>query len=181
MRFSVTWNMLDGRPQRIGPTTALPGRFTARWEYDEDHTVEMDITVSDGLPACEAIRIERNPSRAPLSGEELRRIPVANWVEFACQEVGMKVTGIGGGDSQLTPLRADDTKGATEISSAVARRRHVDDAYLRDAVVTWREQNRDPRAAAKSLNVSVSQLHRYLKKARESGFAPEYGQRKGND
>lgn len=143
--------------------------------------MEMDITVVEGLPACEAIRVERHPDRPPLSGEELRRIPVSNWVEFACQEVGMKVIDLGNGEFQLTPLAANDGRAAVEITAAVARRRHVDDAYLRDAVVTWREQGRDPRAAAKALNVSVSQLHRYLKKARESGFAPEYGQRKGSD
>lgn len=177
MKFTARWD-LGSVPQRVGKTTALPRRFTARWEYPTDHTVEMDIEVLEGIPVCQAIRIERNPACPPLSGTELRRMPITNWLEFACANVGLKIVGAG----VLEPLADDDEAAAEEIMAtthqrAVRQRQKIDRAFLRDVVASWREVERDPRAAAEVLRVSVSQLHRYLQRARDVGLAPEYGRK----
>lgn len=168
--------------RRIGKGTTLPARFTATFEDDDDHTIELQIVVQevelDGTrhlkPLCEGIRVIRNPARAPLTGTELRGLPVANLLEFACVQVAMpevapSTWGIGGPESEST------AKAAAEDVRRSHRRRRVTDELLGDVATVYLAARGDHAAeeVAKEFFVSLSQAHRYVKQARLRGFLPE--------
>ena len=169
MRFSLTWTM-PARLERVGRHTSLPGAFTARWEFDEDHTVEMDVVATGGQPVCDAIRVLRNPARPPLSGTELRRIPVGTWLTFACAQAALRIEG----DGVVAPVATDDQAdvAAHEIERRVKRRRVTED-LLRDVAATYVAAEGDAQVVAETFYVSLSQAFRYIKKAREAGLIPE--------
>lgn len=183
MKFSMQWK-LAGRNrsglQRVGKRTVLPSEFVARFEFPDDHTVELDIAVQevqrDGtahtVPACNGIRIERNPSLPPLTGTELRRVPVGSWVEFACQQAAMRP--VDGQPGAWAPVDTDDEADAAleEIRDRTKRRRVTDE--LLQNVATHYEHNGDSaQAVADAFHVSLSQAHRYLKQARAKGLLQE--------
>lgn len=160
--------------RRVGTHTALPGAFTARWDSPDDHTVEMDIAVEGGQPVCNVIRVERNRSRPPLSGSELRRIPVANWVTFACAQAALRVDDMGEGETRITPVmtEAESAVAVADIEHRVKRRRLNHD-LLRDVAATYMDSGGDARVVAEKFYVSPSQAFRYVKKAREAGLITE--------
>jgi hypothetical protein len=141
MQFSTIWNLAAAPPVRTMAGYALPAAFTARWEFDDDHTVELDVAVEHGLPVCNAIRVERNPARPSLSGSELRRIPVRSWLDFACAETNMRVERAG----VLVP-------GAEEVPEIARqyRRRSMTPELLHEVAMEWvRARNDgDPPTAA---------------------------------
>lgn len=176
MNVSIRWRL--GGFGKIGAHTALPSEFTARFEFPSDHTVELDIAVRDvdvdgtmeNRPICEAIRVERNPDRPPLSGNELRRMPINNWVEFACAQAALRHSGPG----VLEPITSDD-----EQSDAVAdiqssrRRRRITDSLLRDVSTVYLEAGADASAVRDKFHVSQAQAFRYVRMARERGLLPK--------
>lgn len=172
MRFSLNWKFPGDGLQRVGEHTALPEAFTARWEHETDHTVEMDVKVIGGQPVCDAIRVQRNPARPPLSGAELRRLPVANWLAFACQQAALRAPGGG----LLVPIttEAEAAEAADEIGRRLKRRR-VTDELLREVASVYNSSDDAPEAVKDTFYVSLSQAFRYIKKAREAGFITEKG------
>jgi hypothetical protein len=130
--ISITWQAptaLAGLGQ-----TVVPGRFTARFEQSDAAHVELEIAVADGRPTVDAIRIERNEAGAPLSGEELRRIPLANWVDYACAQAGLlqRAPGVYSppGDGEEEQLVFDAVR--------EARRRQVaTDSFLQSVLAEW--------------------------------------------
>ncbi len=181
-RFSTSWELMGGL-RRIGEHTSLPARFTATFEDDEDHTVELEVAVKevklDGTtqvkPVCEKVTVTRNPSLAPLTGTELRALQIAKLLEFACTQVAMTPVG-----ASAWTIGGPDSKKAAEAANADVRRSHrrrrVTDELLGNVATVYLEA--DEHAAervADAFFVSPSQAHRYIKQARERGFLPEVG------
>lgn len=172
MRFSTTWN-IGGKHgsnlARIGDATALPGSFTARWEYPEDHTVEMDVAAENGSIVCNAIRVIRHPDRPSLSGPEMRRIPFESWLDFACVEAGLRQH-----HGAWTPTGDDRSsrEGALADVRRARQRRDMTDDHLREVARIYRANVRNaPReAVARAFTVQPSTAARYIKLARERRF-----------
>jgi hypothetical protein len=158
---------------RIGEATALPPRFTARWEHPEDHTVELDITVVNGRPSCEAVRVIRNPGKPQLSGAELRRLPVENWVTFACAQAFVRQNEDGSWSAPQT--EEAELAGIADVERAV-KRRWVNDDLLRQVAQVYEANGERADAVREAFNVSTSQAFRYIKTAREKGFIPQRGE-----
>ncbi len=165
----------SGRPgvQHLGPNTIIPADFTARfeeWDGPASHPVELDIAIDDGRPVCQAVRVERHPKAPPLTGTELRRIPLAEWVGFASTRVAMTPTGTGAWGPSSTEERL--AAAAADVRVAV-RRRRVTDEVLRDAANLYLQGGAD--LVAERLHVSMSQAFRYVQRARAKGYVPAEG------
>src|SRR4051794_695918 len=101
MKFSATYNALH--TVSIDDTISLPPRFTARFDFEgHDHNLEFDIAIRDGVPVCEAIRIERAEGLPALSGAELRRLPLAKFIDFAIVNLPVREK-VDGGDAIKVP------------------------------------------------------------------------------
>lgn len=183
-RFSTSWDLMGGF-RRIGKHTSLPARFTATFEDDDDHTVELEIAVvevkldgtSHAKPVCEKVTVTRNPARPPLTGTELRAVPIPKLLEFACLRVASTPVG-----ASAWSIGGPASEEAAEAASADVRRSHrrrrVTDELLGNVAAVYLEAEGDHAAeeVAKAFFVSLSQAHRYLKQARERGLLPELGQ-----
>ena len=178
MKFSLNWKL--GSKARVG-STVLPGEFTARWEFPDDHSIELDIRAGavdvDGTsvvrPVCQAIRVERNPARPPLNGSELRRLPLKNWIEFACVEAAMRPNpGVAG---SWVPVGDDPARrqGALDDVQDSRRRRRITDELLETVATVFEEDGGGAEAVRKKMNVSKAQAYRYVRLARERGLLPE--------
>lgn len=175
MKFSTTWTVPGGKEgidwERIGKA-ALPSPFTARFEFEDDHTVELDIAVEAETPICEAIRIVRNPARPSLTGAELRRLPLRSWVTMATTQAAQTPSGEHKG--AWSPASEEDTKQLWGQVEQRVSRRTITDAFLREVAKDYRvalDNDTPPRdAVAKKFTVSLSTAARYVKLARERGF-----------
>ncbi len=173
MKFSTTWTVPGGKEGidwgRIGKA-ALPSPFTARFEFEDDHTVELDIAVEAETPICEAIRIERNPARPSLTGAELRRLPLRSWVTMATAQAAQTPSTEHKGAS--SPASEEDTKQLWGQVEQRVRRRTITDDFLREIAAAYRlHRDHNPRdAVADQFTVSLSTAARYVKLARERGF-----------
>ncbi len=176
MELSITWAFGGSRPVEIGPATALPREFTASFTFPKDHTFEMDIAVEHTTPVCNQLRVIRNPERGPLTGTELRRVPLASWLELVCREAALRVEEASPGGVAMSPASAEE-----QVAAARASRRHrnaMTDELLRE--VANAHQSRDPETDARSpvevvrdaFHVSPSTAHRYVSLARKRGFLP---------
>lgn len=58
------------------------------------------VELQDGTPVCNAIRIKRNRKGPSLSGAELRRLPLRNWVNYAVAQAALMPRE---GDSGVAP------------------------------------------------------------------------------
>lgn len=171
--FAAQWDMLAHGWADIGHGVMLPERFTARFTVADDHTVEMDIATNDGAPVCDAIRVQRHPARPSLTGHELRRLPLADWVAFACSMVGVGNQGevrTTSAEWQSEAYRAD-LEGVVRRSR---RRNTVTDDFLRDVARVYRA-NADA-APIEAIREAWPSAHstaaRWVKLARDRGFLP---------
>ena len=172
--FEARWDMLAHRYADIGHGVDLPEQFTARFTVKNDHTVEMDIAAEDGAPVCNAVRVIRHPGRPSLTGHELRRFPLGNWVAFACSMVGVGNQGgirTTAGEWNSEQYRAD----VERVVRRSRRRNTVTDDFLRDVARVYRA-NADsaPVEAVRETYgpVGYSTAARYVKLARDRGFLP---------
>jgi hypothetical protein len=153
------------------PVTArgieLPPEATARFEYPDDHTVEIDIAVEGDDVVCNAVRITRRKGGPSLSGIELRRLPLTRLVTIA---VGMIATREG----RVT----DDVSVAEEAEGAFKRPRRrrdsVTDERLHEVARIVRE-NAEPGVAPWRIlhdfgHVGRSQAYRLLDLCVEGGI-----------
>ena len=173
MKFSTHWVISGSNAgaawQRIG-NAVLASPFTARFEFEDDHTVELDISVEAETPVCEAIRIQRNPARPSLTGAELRRLPLRDWVSMAtAQAAQTPSTEQEGGWSPADDQEAKKLRG--EVEQRVARRT-MTDHFLGEVADTYRSHlDTHPRdAVADKFTVSLSTAARYVKLARDRGL-----------
>lgn len=176
MKFSLSWKL--GNMKRLGDTV-LPGDFTARWEFPDDHTVELDIRTHpvdvDGTsvvrPVCEAIRVQRNPAKPPLNGSEIRRLPLKNWIEYACVEAAMRPVSNASGAWEPIGDEAERQAALDDIRDS-RRRRRITDELLETVAAVYDEEGGEAEMVAKKVHVSKAQAYRYIRLARDRGFLP---------
>jgi hypothetical protein len=170
--------MIAHRPVAVGHGVMLPEQFTARFIVNEDHTVEMDIATDDGVVVCNALRVFRHPERPSLSGNELRRFPIAEWVKFACSMVG--VGNQGGVPTTDAEWRSEDYRADIERAIPQPRRRGViTDEFLKEVAETYKANAESaPIDVIRKVHdqgrdyVAHSTAARWVRLARERGFLP---------
>lgn len=174
VQFSATWDLLNTRYVDMGKGVDLPATFVARFTVESDHTVEMDIAVEQGVPVCNGLRVIRDKGRPSLSGHELRRIPIAEWVTFACSAAGF--ANQGGIRTTDAEWESEGERQAVEQVVRRARRRNnITPDFLRDVARVYRA-NADsaPVEAVREAfgPMGHSTAARYVKLARDEGFLP---------
>jgi hypothetical protein len=177
--FEARWDILAHRPVDVGHGVMLPEQFIARFIRKDDHTVEMDIATLDGAPVCNALRVFRHPDRPSLSGHELRRFPIAEWVRYACSMVG--VGNQGGVQTTSEEWQTEAYRADVERVVPQARRRSrntITDEFLREVARTYRA-NADsaPIDVIREVHgqggyVAYGTAARWVRLARERGFLP---------
>ena len=174
VRISARWDMLKYGPVPLAHGVFVPERLTAIVERDGDHTVEIDISVEDGKLVCDAVRVFRNPERPSLTGHELRRLEVSEWMIRATAKFG-----VGNQEGVVTTPAAWGTdEYRTDVEGVVRRsqrRNQVTEEDLRTAAEIYREHadTRNPTATvAKQLSIGRSTAARWVALARERGYLP---------
>jgi hypothetical protein len=175
VKVSITFKVGGKQPSSWGrlQSALIPSPFTARFEFLEDHAVELDVVVQDGAPVCDAIRIERNPKRPSLTGAEFRRLPLRDWVNFAVGQVALMPQESTLGESAAwIPASEDEAWAITRAADRAPRRRKITDEHLRDVARVYRANVDDsPRdAVMETFAVKPAMASRYIKLARERGF-----------
>ena len=132
----------------------------------------MDIAAVDGAPVCNALRILRHQSRPSLTGHEVRRIPISEWVAFACSMVAVGNQGARSSDAEW---RSEGYREDMERIVKRSTRRRLDDDFLRDVARVYRANaNLAPTAAVRETfgPIEYPTASRWVKLARERGFLP---------
>jgi hypothetical protein len=173
--FEARWNIQAHRPVDIGHGVDIPERFIARFIVKGDHTVEMEIGVEEGAPVCNVVKVIRHPGRPSLTGHELRRFPLGDWVTYACSRFGVGNQGgiaTTGAKWQSEQYRSDIER----VVRRSRRRNRVRDDFLRDVARVYRA-NADsaPVDAVRDAfgPIAYSTAARYVKLARDRGFLPQ--------
>jgi hypothetical protein len=173
--FEARWDLSAHGYADIGQGVMLPEQFIARFIVKDDHTVEMDIATVDGAPLCNAVKVIRHPGRPSLTGHELRRFPLGDWVAFACSMVG--VGNQGGVTTTSGEWKTEAYRSDVERVVRRARRRNtVTDDFLRDVARIYRASaDSAPVEAVKDAYgpVGHSTAARWVKLARDRGFLPK--------
>jgi hypothetical protein len=172
--FSAQWDMIKQGWADVGQGVMLPEEFTARFAVKDDHTVEMEIATVDGAPVCNSVRVIRHPGRPSLTGHELRRFPLGDWVAFACSMVG--VGNQGGAQTTQSEWRSEEYRSDLERVVRRSRRRtSVTDEFLREVARVYRA-NADSapvEAVRKVLGpAAYSTAVRWVKLARQRNLLP---------
>jgi hypothetical protein len=165
MRITVTVKTPPAQMARISERTFVADRFSARFSFEEDHDVTLDVEVHDGHPEVGAIHIERGENQPPLTGDELRRLPVADWLALATEQVAYVVTAPGA--LSLPAVRDETTR--HDVARAVRQRRTLTRERLEEIAFAYR-QHPTADAVARALHVSRSQAYRLIAAARERGL-----------
>jgi hypothetical protein len=173
--FAAQWDMLAHRWADIGQGVVLPEQFTARFTVKDDHTVEMDIATEDGVPVCNALRVLRHAGRPSLTGHELRRFPLGEWVRFACSMVA--VGNQGGVSTTSEEWNSEAYRSDLERVVRRSRRRNtISDDFLREVARVYRA-NADSAPVDEVKEtfgpVGHSTAARWVKLARDRGFLPK--------
>lgn len=174
MKVSISFNVGGKKPsswERL-KEARVPSPFTARFEFPEDHAVELDIAIEDGSPVCDAIRIERNRKKPSLSGSELRRLPLRDWVNFAVGQVALMPQEGEPGVATLTPATDEEAWAITRAADRAPRRRKITEDHLKEVARVYRASVDDnPRdAVMETFGVKAAMASRYIKLSRERGF-----------
>ena len=175
MKVTFTYHLggKHGVPLRRLGDVLLPSPFTARFEFPDDHAVELDVVVKDDAPVCDGIRIQRHPERPSLTGGELRRLPVRDWVNFAVGHVALtRRETETEGQTAWGPAAEDESVSIARAVDKRPRRRTITDELLADVARVYRSSiDAQPReAVSDTFGVSPSMASRYIKLAREKGF-----------
>jgi hypothetical protein len=171
--FAAQWDMLAHGWTDIGNGVMLPEQFTARFIVRDDHTVEMDIATEQGVPVCNSVRVLRHPNRPSLTGHELRRFPLGDWVTFACSMVG-----VGNQGSPTTSAEWTSEQYRADVERVVRRSRRrntITDEFLRDVARVYKANasSAPVEAVEEAFIVAYSTAARYVKLARDRGFLPK--------
>jgi hypothetical protein len=156
-------------------------RVTANMHLADDPpaTVQVVVELAGGAPAV--VEIVSLPDEAVLTGELLRRIPVA---EIARQTVGITARKSSRRHALRTP--ADARREAEHVARALrsGRGTRVTNETLRTAADVYRAafaEGRPTREAVKdALNIAYSTAGRYISLARMRGFLPPTEERRAN-
>lgn len=188
----------DDGPQlvRIGEQYALPARFQATITPDRADLpiCHLRVVVEHGRAVCDGLALERQPEGPPVSGDALRRVPVAEYVSRAVDNAGywllegqapLTVT-IEGETLPLASIPFDDQhvavpvggvgrtaeyKAATRAPRAQGR---VTDETLREVADVYRRSHgkREPptQAVMTEWRVSRTTASRWIRRARARGY-----------
>jgi hypothetical protein len=172
VRIEPRWNMMDG-------VVPFGGRFAfpRRWQVKIDdpnlpYRVELEIVAEGGSFACRGLRCESRPGGPAVTGEGIRRLPIAGFVRHTLQDVALVQVGKG----HYVPL--GDQADLEEIFAAYRRtetgRRPITDDELAEVAEIYRAALlSDPaptRAVAKAKHLSRSHAARLVGRARAAGF-----------
>ena len=180
MKFSVSWQLTGKALKQMGEAR-YPTRFTARFEYPENHTIELGLDIEDEAPVCDVIRLQRHPERPSLNGSELRRLPLRDMITFAvAQAAHTRRASSSEGTSVWGPATEHQMAAIGPDISRRARRNSVTDDLLRDVARVYQANvEHQPREAVReTFTVSAASASRYIKLARQRGFlgpAPRAG------
>jgi hypothetical protein len=171
--FAAQWDLTKYGWADIGHGVVLPERFTARFTIEGDHTVEMEIATEHGVPVCDELRVLRHNDRPSLSGHELRRLPIAEWVRFACSMVAIGNQGM---PSTATSWNTEEYRKDMDGAVRRARRRNnLTDDFLLDVARIYKA-NADAapiEAIRETHHAAHSTARKWVTLARERGFLPE--------
>ena len=172
--FAAQWDMIAHGWAEIGNGVLLPEKFLARFTVKDDHTVELEIATEQGVPVCNVVRVLRHSGRPSLSGHELRRFPLGEWVTFACSMVGVGNQGLAttSADWKSEQYRAD----VERVVRRARRRNTVTDDFLRDVARVYKvNASSAPVEAVREAfgPIGHSTAARYVKLARDRGFLPK--------
>jgi hypothetical protein len=168
----------------------LASAFTARFESENQHTVELDIAIEGDEPVCNAIRVIRRPGRPALSSAELRRVPVAHWMALACTEAARRVEGevidvmmptdpdgqikVEKVGERFGPLEGAQRDAALEEFGQPRRKTRITEGRLRDVARTCAEFEREGvplwRVVRDIYFVSRSQAFELIRRAKAAGY-----------
>lgn len=174
VRFAAIWDMVNTDFADMGHGVDLPSRFTARFTIEGDHTVEMDIAVEHGSPVCNGLRVFRAAGRPSLTGHELRRLPLAQWVTFACSMVGF--ANQGGVKTTDAEWKSEGERQAIErVVRKAGRRNKITAEFLQDVARVYRAAVDEGRSPVEEVRETFgpmghSTAARYVKLAREGGY-----------
>jgi hypothetical protein len=173
--FAAQWDMLAHGWADTGQGVLLPEQFTARFSVKDDHTIEMDIATEDGVPVCNGVHVLRHPGRPSLTGNELRRFPLGEWVRFACSMVAV-------GNQCGVPTTSEEWNTEayrSDLERVVRRSRRrntLTDEFLRDVAKVYRA-NADSAPVDEVKRtfgpVGHSTAARWVRLARDRGFLPK--------
>lgn len=185
IRFEAIWNMLSTEFLDMGGGVRLPEKFTARFLIEGDHAVELDIAVEHGSPVCDGLRVFRAPGRPSLTGHELRRLPLAQWVTFACSMVG--VGNQGGAETTTSEWATEGYRQAIEqVVRKAGRRNKITAEFLQDVARVYRAAVAEARSPVEEVRETFgpmghSTAARYVKLAREGGYLSPTTRGKASD
>ena len=180
---------------RIGEQYALPVRFEATItpRSVEFPACRLRVVVENGRPVCEGLELKRQPAGPPVSGDALRRVPVAAYVARAVDEVGYWVVPADPPptvtfDGEAVPLPSiplDDENVAVPmggigrtaeyraVTRAPRRQGRVTDEKLREVADVYRRANatgHPTKAVMEEWHVERATASRWVRRAREAGF-----------
>lgn len=170
MTVSVEWQLEEGTVL-IGAGVRLPRRLVATYDDGELPLVKVTVSVMDGVPVCDRVDVARRPDGVSLTGDELRRVPIAEIVELACRQAALtQVEASLDGSTAWEPPWGDAQR-ERQVRRDVQRarqRRVFTDALLRDVARIYRANPGRPTAAVReAFNVSAAQASRYVRAARD--------------
>lgn len=159
----ITWDvMADARLVPVAPGVAVPQAFDAEIELkDGGAAAGLRVEVVDGVPRCMELRL----SGKSIGSRDVR-VPVQAWLDRIVA-LSAFVTRPGGAYG----IGPDDDLAAIEkATSAVTRRRPVDENRLQRAADAYRAAP-PPKVLGvqAALNVSEAQAYRLIRRAREIG------------
>jgi hypothetical protein len=178
VKLRTEWHSADlGGPDAfLADDLRVPAALTATFEFERDHTFTLELAIRDGHPVCERLEVTRNPARGPLTGDELRRIPLANWIEYAYTGSAMIRKHLEDSTATWEPIEtADEVERAASLLSKSRRRNAITDSLLRDVAKVYKthEGAAPTKAVQEAFLVSHSTAARYVRLAREQGHLPE--------
>jgi hypothetical protein len=117
------------------------------------YDVELDIRIEEGVPVCDALRAIRKTRGEAVTGEGIRKLPVAMLVGTAVDAVGTMIHRYPLGAAKLVDQRPDDAglQATRELLGRVGgRRRTLDRQFLLEVAKVWRSAPPNSRTKAVS-------------------------------
>jgi hypothetical protein len=166
------------RPAAAVGDAFMLSEFTARFDQDGLPLVALDIAVMDGTPLCRGVHVTPRPEGPGITGQELKRIPIASWMRQACRHAAVPKTL---GEVGLSFALAASDAEREELDRSLRRRhRRLTDEFLREVAAVYSDFLDDsPVEAVKAKwPTSYSSAARWVSEARARGFLPPSGRKR---
>lgn len=168
-RYSIEWwDDPDGPSGEVevgpgGATYMAPcTRLTS--EADDDHSVELVVSIDDGRPVVESVTVRRNPAAGHLRPADLRRVPLTELLEEAVRVsvLGPRVPG----RDDAFEVAGDDVVSAV-VKASRRRRTEVTPARLREVADAVGRLRGDMELVGDAIGTSTSQAYRLVQRAKK--------------